>query len=192
MGEVASIFSAFGLSASAGLNAYLPLLIVAICGKLNLFTLHKPFDLLTSWWAIGVLAVLLIVEMVADKIPAVDTINNIINTIIRPAAGAILFAASANVVTDLSPVLSIVLGLLVAGGVHTAKTVSRPIITASTAGVANPIVSTVEDVFAGIVSLMAVLIPWLVMLVAVIGIVMFLWWRLNRIERQNAANTTPQ
>src|SRR5262245_43558314 len=104
MAGVASIFSAFGLSASAGLNAYLPLLIVSVCAKLNVFKLDASFDWLTSWWAIGVLVVLLIIETVADKVPAVDTVNNIINTIIRPVAGAILFAASANVITDVSPV----------------------------------------------------------------------------------------
>ncbi len=104
------IFSAFGLSASAGLNAYLPLLIVAICAKIGIFTLQEPFDVMTSWWVIGVLAALLLIEIFVDKVPAVDTVNDIINTVIRPAAGAILFAASANVVTDISPVLSIILG----------------------------------------------------------------------------------
>ncbi len=186
MAGMESIFAAFGLSASAGLNAYLPLLIVAIGGKLNWITLSKPYDALTSWWAIGVLIVLLIVETVADKVPAVDTVNNIINTIIRPVAGAILFAASANVITDISPVLSIILGLLVAGSVHAAKTISRPVVTATTGGVANPVISVIEDVFAAITSLLAVLLPWLVMLIAVTGIVIVLWWRLRRIERQNA------
>jgi len=182
------IFSAFGLSASAGLNAYLPLLIVAICGRLNLIKLHAPFDALSSWWAIGALVALLLVETLVDKIPAVDTINNVINTIIRPAAGAVLFAASANVVTDLSPVISIVLGIVVAGSVHAVKTVARPVVTAATAGVGNPVVSVVEDVVAGITSLLAVLLPGLVMLVGVTGIVGFLWWRLRRIQQQ----TSPQ
>ena len=181
------IFSAFGLSASAGLNAYLPLLIVAVCAKLEVIKLNAPFDALTSWWAIGVLVVLLIVEMFVDKIPAVDTINNIIQTIIRPAAGALLFAASANVVTDLSPVISIILGLIVAGGVHAAKSIARPVVTATTAGAGNPVISVVEDVVAGITSLLAVLLPWLVMVIGVTGIVMFLWWQLRRIEQQTPA-----
>lgn len=178
------IFSAFGLSASAGLNAYLPLLIVAVCGKLGVFKLNAPFDALTSWWAIGVLVVLLIVEMFVDKIPAVDTVNDIINTIIRPAAGAILFAASANIVTNISPVISIVLGLLVAGGVHAVKMTARPVVTATTAGIGNPVVSVIEDVVSGITSLLAVLLPWMVLLVGATGLVMFLWWRLQRLERQ--------
>lgn len=178
------IFSAFGLSASAGLNAYLPLLIVAICAKIGVFRLNEPFDVMTSWWVIGVLAVLLLIEVLVDKIPAVDTANDIINTIIRPAAGAILFAASANIVTDLSPVLSVVLGILVAGSVHAVKATARLAVTASTGGVGNPIVSTIEDIISAITALVSVLLPWLVLLIATIGIVMFLRWRLRRAERR--------
>jgi hypothetical protein len=180
------IFSAFGLSASAGLNAYLPLLIVSVCARLGVFQLNEPFDVMSSWWVIGVLIVLTLIEVFVDKIPAVDTVNDIINTVIRPVAGAILFAASANVITEISPVLSIVLGLLVAGGVHAAKAAFRPAVTATTAGVGNPVVSTIEDVIAAVTSLLAILIPWLVALVAVIGIVMFLRWRIKRQERRAA------
>jgi hypothetical protein len=181
------IFAAFGLSASAGLNAYLPLLIVAVCAKIGVFRLNPPFDVMTSWWVIGVLAVLLLIEILVDKVPAVDTVNDVINTVIRPAAGAILFAAAANVVTDISPVLSVILGLLVAGGVHAAKATVRPVLTASTAGVANPVVSTVEDVISGVTALVSILVPWLVLLIATIGIVMFLRWRIRRAERHNRA-----
>lgn len=178
------IFTAFGLSASAGLNAYLPLLIVAVCARLNILKLQAPFDVMSSWWVIGVLSVLLIIETLVDKVPAADTVNDIINTLIRPAAGAILFAASANIVTDISPVISVVLGLLVAGGVHAVKATARPMLTATTAGVANPIVSTAEDVISGVMSLVAILLPWLVLLIGTAGIVMFLWWRLRRLDRQ--------
>lgn len=180
------IFSAFGLSASAGLNAYLPLLIVSVSARLGAFELREPFDVMESWWIIGVLAVLTLIEIFVDKIPAVDTVNDVISTIIRPVAGAILFAASAHVVTDISPVFSAVLGLLTAGGVHAAKTMARPAVTATTAGVGNPIVSTVEDIIAAITSLLAVVLPWMVLLVAVTGIVMFLRWRMRRADRRAA------
>ncbi len=178
------IFAAFGLSASAGLNAYIPLLIVAVCTRLGLFTLNEPFDALSSWWAIGVLIVLTLIEIFVDKVPAVDTVNDVVNTVIRPAAGAVLFAASANVISDLSPVLAIVLGLLIAGGVHAAKATARPVVTATTGGAGNPIISTIEDIISAVTSLLAVLLPWLVLLVAVTGVVIFLWWRIRRAERR--------
>lgn len=180
MVEAAGIFSAFGLSASAGLNAYIPLLIVAVMARLGAFELQEPWNALENWWVIGILVVLTIVEVLVDKIPAVDTINDTIQTFIRPAAGAILFAASASVITDVSPVLSIILGLLVAGGVHIAKSTARPVVTATTAGIGNPVISTVEDVVSGTLALLSVILPWLVLLVAVTGIVIFLRWRLSR------------
>ncbi len=95
MNVLTTLATSFGLSTAAGLNAYLPLLIVALLARLtHLIELKPPYDALTSWWAIGVLLVLLTIEVFVDKIPAVDTVNDGIQTFIRPAAGAILFAAS--------------------------------------------------------------------------------------------------
>ncbi len=114
---------AFGLSASAGLNAYIPLLVVSLLAKFtNLIELAEPWKALESWWVIGgVLAVLGTVEFVADKVPAVDQVNDVIQTLVRPVAGAILFATSARTITDVHPVLSMICGLLVAGSVHAAN-----------------------------------------------------------------------
>ena len=62
MEALSGIFAAFGLSASAGLNAYIPLLVVALVAKYtDLITLSSPWDVLTSWWVIGVLFVLLVI-----------------------------------------------------------------------------------------------------------------------------------
>src|SRR4030043_715720 len=142
------IFSAFGLSASAGLNAYIPLLVVALLGKFtNLITLNSPWSTLESWWVIGILIVLSIVEFFADKIPAVNHVNDIIQTVIRPVAGAIVFAASAKIITDVHPILAMAMGLLVAGGLHAVKSLAvRPTVTATTAGAGNIPVSIAEDV----------------------------------------------
>lgn len=160
---ISGLSAAFGLAGSAGLNAYIPLLLVALAARFPmgdpLIKLQAPYDLMGSWWAIGLIAVLLVIEIVADKIPAVDTVNDGIQTFIRPAAGAILFAGSANVITDIHPFLALGAGLLVAGGVHATKTAARPVVTVSTAGVGNPIVSTLEDVVAFGVSLLAIILP---------------------------------
>ncbi|MBW7958596.1 MAG: DUF4126 domain-containing protein, partial [Candidatus Promineofilum sp.] len=118
---ISGLSAAFGLSGSAGLNAYIPLLLVALAARfpLNnpLIKLQPPFDLMGNWWIIGLLIILLVVEIVADKVPAVDTVNDGIQTFVRPAAGALLFAGSANVITDIHPLLALIAGLLVAGGV---------------------------------------------------------------------------
>jgi len=167
---ISGILGAFGLSASAGLNAYIPLLIVSLLAKFtDLIKLSRPWDALTSWWTIGVLAVLVLVEAVADKVPAVNHVNNAIQTFIRPTAGAIVFAASAGSVTEISPVLSLICGLFVAGTVHTVKSAAvRPLITATTAGTGGPIVSTVEDVVAALISVLSIVLPILMLIVLVL------------------------
>jgi len=172
---ISGLSAAFGLSGSAGLNAYIPLLLVALAARFPmsdpLVKLQPPFDLLGNWWAIGLIAILLVVEIVADKIPAVDSVNDAIQTFIRPAAGAILFAGSANVITDVHPILALGAGLVVAGGVHATKAAARPVVTVTTAGVGNPVVSTLEDITAFILSLLSILLP----IVAAILLLTFLF-----------------
>lgn len=175
------VFAAFGLSASAGLNAYLPLLSIALIGRFtDLFSLNQPWDALTSWWVIGVLVVLSVVEFFADKIPAVNHINDAVMTFVRPTAGAIAFAASANVITEVNPVLALIAGLFIAGGVHAAKTaVIRPTVTATTAGVGNVPVSIAEDVLAATISVLSITVPVVIasLLIVITSFVVFRMWR---------------
>lgn len=189
MDGLMSVFSAFGLAAAAGLNAYLPLLIVALLARFtDLITLTPPWDTLESWWVIGVLAVLLIVEFLVDKVPAADTVNDIIHTFIRPTAGAILFAASSGVITDASPVLALVCGLLISGGVHAAKATARPVVTGTTAGTLNPVVSTLEDVVSLVVTILAIVVPILGLFLLVALIVWFIRWRMRRRRRRSLSD----
>ncbi len=154
------ILAAFGLSASAGLNAYIPLLVVSLLAKFtDLINLSEPWSAMESWWIIGLLLVLSLIEFFADKIPAVNHVNDIIQTFIRPTAGAILFAASASVITEVHPVLSLAAGLLIAGSVHIVKSAAvRPAVTATTGGAANIPVSILEDVLSTVLSLLSVVL----------------------------------
>jgi len=185
MDALTSILSAFGLSGSAGLNAYLPLLIVALTARFtDLIVLKEPWDTLEHPWVIGVLAILLVIETFADKIPAINHINDAIQTFIRPAAGAILFAASANVITDVHPAIALILGLFVAGSVHAAKSgLLRPAVTATTGGVANPIVSIIEDVIAAVISILAVVLPAIMVAMLIIFTAFVVWWLWQRRDR---------
>lgn len=180
---IAGISAAFGLASSAGLNAYIPLLMVAIATRLQLLKLAEPYNIIGNGWAIGILIVLLLIEMTVDKIPAADTLNDLIQTFIRPAAGAVLFAANAQVITELNPVVALVAGLLLAGGVHATKTVVRPAVTATTAGTGNWVVSIVEDVLSFLVSLMALLVPLLAVLI-VAALMLFVIWYYQRRRQQ--------
>jgi hypothetical protein len=182
-----NISTAFGLSSSAGLNAYLPLLVVALLAKYTtLIKLNSPWDVMTSWWIIGVLIVLLLIEMTVDKIPAVDTVNDIIQTVVRPVAGAILFAASSGVVGNVHPALAFTAGLLLAGGVHAVKAVARPAVTATTGGTGNWLVSIIEDILALIGAILSILVPVLVVLLIAFILLTLVWWR-GRRRRQALA-----
>jgi uncharacterized membrane protein len=183
------LFSAFGLAGSAGLNAYIPLLLVSLAARfpLNdpLLNLSEPYDVMGSWWAIGIIGVLLLIEMTVDKIPAIDTVNDMIQTFVRPAAGAVLFAANANIVNDIHPALALGAGLLVAGGVHAVKGVARPVVTATTAGTGNWLMSLLEDIVAVFTSILAIFLPVLGLLL--FALLLFYAIRLYRRRQRRTA-----
>jgi hypothetical protein len=182
------IMTAFGLSASAGLNAYIPLLVVGVIAHYtNWIKLSPPYDLLANPWILILVGLLLIVEMLVDKIPAVNHINDIIQTVFRPAAGAIVFASSAHVLTGIHPLLALACGLLVAGGVHTVKSVAvRPAVTATTGGTANVPVSLAEDGVATVVSVISVIVPVLAGIILIILVALIIWWIWRRVTRSHA------
>ncbi len=183
------LFSAFGLAGSAGLNAYIPLLLVSLAARfpLNdpLLNLAEPYSVMGSWWAIGIISVLLLIEMTVDKVPAIDTVNDAIQTFVRPAAGAVLFAANANIVNDIHPVLALGAGLVVAGSVHAVKGLARPVVTATTAGTGNWLVSLLEDIVAFFASILAIFLPVLGMIL--LFFFLFYGWRLYQRRKQRTA-----
>lgn len=170
-----------GLAVAAGLNAYIPLLVLGLAGRfLDFIDLPAAWAWLENPWVLGILAVLLVIEIIADKIPVVDSINDWIQTIVRPVSGGIAFgtgsASGTAVVTDPAAFFTsgswvpIAIGVLLALGTHAAKMAARPVINAATVGTAAPIVSTAEDVSSVTLSLFALLIPILV-LVALAGLI---------------------
>ena len=175
------ILSGFGLAGAAGLNAYSPLLLLAIAQRLGYAHLNAPYDILGSNVALGVLVVLLAVEVCADKIPGVDHVNDIINTAIRPAAGAVLVLASTGAGT-LDPRLAALLGLITAGTIHATKATARPFVTATTLGMGNPVVSTLEDSLSFATALLALVAP--VVVVILVVVLTFLAWRFIRRRRR--------
>jgi hypothetical protein len=176
------IFSAFGLSASAGLNAYIPLFTIAVIAHFtNWFKLNAPYDALGNPWIVILLGVLVIIEFLADKVPAVNHLNDLLQTFVRPVAGAIVFAASAKVLTDISPVLSLACGLFIAGGVHAVKSLAiRPAVTATTAGVGNVPVSLAEDLLAALTSFLAIVLPVIIACALILLTALLVWWLWRR------------
>lgn len=186
---VSQILTGFGLASASGLNAYIPLLIVGLTARFTgLIQLPPPFDILTNTWVIAALVVLLAAEVVVDKVPGADTINDVFQTFVRPTAGAILFAASTSVV-NVHPVVAAILGLALAFSVHAAKATARPVVTATTMGVGNPVVSVLEDITSAIMAVLAIVAPLigLVFLGIVLGLA--LRWYFGRRWRARPKGT---
>ncbi|KAB1915283.1 MULTISPECIES: DUF4126 domain-containing protein [unclassified Micromonospora] len=184
------VLTGSGLAASAGLNAYIPLLLMGLLARYtDLMDLPSGWQWLGNGWVLLILAVLLAVEVVADKVPVVDHVNDVVQTVVRPTAGGLAFGAgsSSETVTVSDPDtffsthqwVPVVVGVLLALGVHLLKSAARPVINATTAGFGAPVASTAEDATSAIMSVVAILLPVLV-LVFLLGFVAFLFWFLRR------------
>jgi hypothetical protein len=183
-----AVITALGLAGAAGLNAYVPLLVVGLLDRAGVISLPASYDGISSTPVLVVLAVLLAVEFFADKVPGVDSVNDVIQTVVRPAAGALLAAGAIGIGTDLPAWVGVVAGLLAAGSVHAGKAAARPVVNVSTAGVGAPMVSALEDATSLVASLLAILAPLLlVVLVVVLLLVVRSWWRRRSAERRAAA-----
>ncbi|MFG1775672.1 DUF4126 domain-containing protein [Micromonospora sp. NPDC049048] len=184
------VLTGTGLAASAGLNAYVPLLTMGLLARYtSVIDLPGGWQWLGNGWVIAILAVLLVVEIVADKVPVVDHVNDVVQTVVRPTAGGLAFGAgsSSETVTVSDPGsffssnqwVPVVAGVVIALGVHVLKAAARPVINATTAGIGAPVASTAEDATSVAMSVVAILLPVLV-LAFLLGLVVFLFWFLRR------------
>ncbi|MCA9861471.1 MAG: DUF4126 domain-containing protein [Thermomicrobiales bacterium] len=161
-----AILTGAGLAAPAGLNAYIPLLVLALADRAtDRVTLHGPYDALSSNVGIALLILLLTIEITVDKVPGVDHINDLIQSFVRPAAGVIAALASTSGVVSINPAIMVLVGLVLAGSVNAVKVTSRPAFTVGAGGIFNPFVSMAEDGIAVVTSLIAVFLPLLVILI---------------------------
>ncbi|HNP70440.1 MAG TPA: DUF4126 domain-containing protein [Kouleothrix sp.] len=192
MNAITSLLSAFGLSTAAGLNAYLPLLTVGLLARYtNLIQLGEPYKLLTNPLVLLVIAVLALLDFIGDKIPAVDHVLHTAGLIIAPVAGAILFLSANSAAGSVSPLLAAICGIAVAGATHSARATARPLATFATAGVANPVISFMEDASALVLSVLAIILPVLAFLLVLLfaGLMFWLYRRLaaRRAARRRSA-----
>jgi hypothetical protein len=187
------LMTGFGLASAAGLNAYIPLLSMGLLDRYtNLVNLPSGWAWLSNGWVIAIVAVLLAIEIVADKIPALDSINDTVQTLVRPTSGGIVFgsgtAAQTAAVTDPGEFahtgqwIPVVIGVVTALVVHLTKTTVRPAANVATAGVAAPVLSTVEDITSLSLTVVAILLPALV-LILVIAMIWAAVWLLRRRRR---------
>jgi hypothetical protein len=190
------LLTGLGLATAAGLNAYIPLLALGLLSRFtDLITLPHGWAWLENGWVMTIVAVLLVVEIVADKIPALDSINDTIQTFVRPTAGGIVFgsgtAAQTPAVTDPGAFaqsgqwIPIVVGVVVALLVSLAKSTVRPAANVATAGVAAPVLSSIEDGLSIGLVFLAILIP-VGMLVVIVALAWAIFGLLRRRRRRAA------
>jgi len=188
------LLTGFGLATAAGLNAYIPMLLMGLLGRFTgLVHLPPGWSWLENGWVLAIVAVLLAVEIVADKIPALDSVNDTVQTLVRPTAGGIVFgsgtAAQTAAVSDPAEFartgqwVPVVIGVVTALVVHLTKTAVRPAANVATAGVAAPVLSTIEDFTSLSLSFIAILIPALV-IVVLIALIWAAVWLLRRRRRK--------
>lgn len=186
------LLTGFGLATAAGLNAYIPLLALGLLARFtHLVTLPPGWAWLENGWVVTIVAVLLVIEIVADKIPALDTVNDTIQTFVRPTAGGIVFgsgtAAQTAAVTDPGAFaqsgqwIPVAIGAVTALAVSLTKSAVRPAANVASAGMAAPVLSTLEDITSVGLVIVAVLVPVLVLVVLIVLVwAMFRLWRRRR------------
>jgi hypothetical protein len=183
--EVArAVVFAIALAACAGLRAWLPLLLVGALARFDWITLGPSWRFLASNQALLLFGAATVIEILGDKIAAVDHVLDAISTVLRPAAGALLAASVLSFVHD--PLLGVVAGAAIGAPAalvpHALKSGLRVVSSGLTAGFANPILSVIEDVFSLILFALAVLVPLLVVLMLLAGAI-FLTSRVSRRKR---------
>nr|WP_269329520.1 DUF4126 domain-containing protein [Kineosporia babensis] len=191
-----------GLAAAAGLNAWIPFVLVALTARMSdVIELPGEYSWVISDWAIAAGAVLLLAELVLDKVPVVDHFNDLVQTAVRPTVGGLISSATFSAqnldnsqwMRD-NPWAGALIGVVVAGLTHATKSAARPVVNLSTAGVGAPVVSTVEDVLSVLLAILAIFAPVLI----VIALVLLAWgmfviwrkWAARRDRRAAAAAGT--
>jgi uncharacterized membrane protein len=187
---VMALLLGLGLAASTGLNTFLPLLLLSAAARFHVahITLGAKFQWLSSDVAIIVLIIACIVEIIADKFPAVDHFLDVIGSFVRPIAGA---TAAASVLTGVDPTVAAIVGIIVGAptsfGFHSLKAGTRVASTTTTFGCANPVLSLIEDVISFVISIFAIFAP----ITVPILLLLFAWalWRIVKKIRVRAATS---
>lgn len=188
------------LAASAGLNAWMPLFLLGLSDRLiPAVELPSSWAWISSDLALWIIGALLALEIVADKIPALDSINDVVQSIMRPASGGIVFGAgtSAQTVAVDDPAgffsqntwVPIVVGIAIALVVHAAKSATRVAANAVTGGLAAPVLSTAEDAASFSLAAAAIIVPIVagLLLIGLIITVIVLMRRWRRRREAKAA-----
>jgi hypothetical protein len=191
------LLAALGLSSVSGLRAYFPLLAVAVGSHVSdgagnhLITLSKPFQVLGTPWFVALLVLLVLGEFTVDKLPVIDHISDLIHTFVRPLSGAIIMAGVSNPLSEKNVWAAAAVGAVLSLTVHVAKATTRPVVTATTAGLGNPVVSFVEDGLTVILGVLAILAPFVAFVLLLIAAFVIGWLVYKGVRKLRAKRQPP-
>jgi len=167
---------ALGTAWTSGINLYATVSVLGLLQKFGSVKLPGGLDVLDNWWIIGVAGGLYLVEFVADKVPYVDSVWDVVHTFIRVPAGAVVaYAATAEMDPGISTIATLIGGGL-AFSSHGMKSALRVGANMSPEPVSNWLLSLVEDVIAFVGSILAVFAPVIIAVVLVIFLIFFVWF----------------
>jgi hypothetical protein len=180
---LAALAVALGAGWASGLNTYAAVLVLGAAQRFGLVSLPHSLEVVASPWVMGVAALLFALNFFADKIPYVDSINDVLQTFVRIPAGFLLAYGAAG---GLSPEVAVIAGLLggtLAAGTHIAKTGSRALINTSPEPFSNITASLAEDitVIDGLALAIAHPIVFLCLLAAFVALLIWLLPKLVRL-----------
>jgi hypothetical protein len=171
-----------GLSSVAGVRAFLPLALAALFAALGLFEPPSLFIDVGSdgwWWSVfGALAALSVLEIVLDKVRAVERALNIAMVPVRAVSGALLFTAALGFDLDPGSAPWLIAGATIAGAVAVAKVLLRPSAKTASAGVSVAFLSFFEDVVGLVVGAVGFFVPYLPLLL--VAFLLFFYYRVRR------------
>jgi hypothetical protein len=186
---VPAVALAIGLAACAGLRAWLPLLLTGGLVRAGMIEVGQSFSFLASDRALLLFGLASVIEIVADKVPAIDHALDVIGTVVRPLAATVLAASVFGSFAD--PLTAVALGAAIGAPTalvpHAAKSVLRAASSALTAGVANPVISVLEDLVALALFVLTVLVPVL----AGALVLLTAWLIARRLRRRDRSAPAP-
>ena len=167
---------ALGSAWTSGINLYATVSVLGLLQKFSAIKLPGGLDVLDNWWIIGIAGGLYIVEFVADKVPYVDSVWDVVHTFIRVPAGAAVAYAATNQMDASATVIATLLGGGLALSSHGTKAALRAGANLSPEPVSNWTLSIVEDIIAFAGTILAVVAPVLIAIVLGVFLIFFFWF----------------
>lgn len=170
---ILSIFLGIGLSAATGFRIFIPALLANVAAMNGYISPGENFDWIASWPAFWTLATASVLEIMAYYIPLID---NLLDTVATPLAWIAGTLVTTSFIQIDNPILLWSLGIILGGGtsglIQTGTTMVRLASTGSTGGLANPVVSTGENIASFSLAAFAIFLP----IIGLLTVLLILWY----------------